>query len=122
MKQTKVKSKKKTLPEIPVQEIAKVAAEAALASYGIVGLVSRTSVLDVAREILRMEDFEKGIYIRVGAKGYEVDAYVCCADGVKIPEVLSETQKRIAYEEGKAFGAVFSAFNVYCADVKEKSK
>ncbi len=122
MKPIKKISAKKSLPELPVAEIAKVAADAALASYGIVGLVARTSLLDAAREILRLEDFEQGIYVRSSAKGYAIDAYVCCADGVKIPEVLSETQKRIAYEEEKAFGAVFSAFNVYCADVKEKGK
>ena len=107
---------------ISVEAIASIASKAVEGVYGIVGLVPRTGLIDAAREVLRRNESEKSIYVRKLAKsGYEVDAYVCCAEGVKIPEVLSEAQKRIAYEIERAFG-VKAAINVYCLTIEEASQ
>ena len=97
---------------ISVEAIASIAGKAVEGVYGVVGLAPRSSLIDAAKEVLRREELVEGIYVRKLAKGgYEVDAYVCCAEGVKIPEVLSEAQKRIAYEIERAFG-VSAAINV----------
>lgn len=104
---------------ISIDAIASIAGEAVEGVYGIVGLVARNGLIDAAREVLKIEDYQKGMYVRKLSKGnYEVDAYVCCAEGVKIPEVLSEAQKRIAYEIQRAFG-VKAAINVYCLSIEE---
>ena len=104
---------------ISIDAIASIAGKAVEGVYGVVGLVPRSGLIEAAKEVLRLEDYGQGIYVRKLAKGgYEVDAYVCCADGVKIPEVLSEAQKRIAYEIERAFG-VKAAINVYCLTIEE---
>ena len=115
----KIQSTPKGVRGISSEEIAGIAGEAASSCYGIVGLVPRNNLLDAAREILAREEYGKGIYVRKLTKGYEVDVYVACAEGVKIPEVLSQAQKKIAYELSRSFPERLIAVNVYCADIQE---
>ena len=105
--------------DISMEAIASIAGSAASECYGVVGLVSRGNFADTAREILRIEDYLKGIYTRKGKKGYEVDVYLRCAYGVKLSEVLAEVQKRVGYELEKTFGIRFAAVNVYVVDIEE---
>lgn len=106
---------------ISLEAIATVANNAVDGCYGIVGLVPRAGLIDAAKEVLRLKDSAKGIYVRKFGSGYEVDVYVCCVEDMRIPEVLSEAQKRIAYEIEKAFG-IKTAINVYCLNVKEAKR
>lgn len=105
--------------DISMEAIASVAGNAASECYGVIGLVPRASLADAAREVLRLEEYVKGIYARKGKKGYEVDVYLCCAYGVKLSEVLSEVQKKVKYELEKAFGVHFASVNVFVVDIKE---
>jgi uncharacterized alkaline shock family protein YloU len=52
-------------------------------------------------------------------KGYEIDVFLLCAYGVKLPEVCSEVQKKVKYDLEKTFGMKFAAVNVYVQDIKE---
>ncbi len=105
--------------DISLDAIACVAQTAAKSCYGVVGLSRRNSVLDAAKEILSAEKIEEGIYVRKIGKEYEIDIYLCCAEGVKLPEILSQTQKRVAYDLEKAFGIGFKGINVYVTSVQE---
>ncbi|MCR5348020.1 MAG: Asp23/Gls24 family envelope stress response protein [Bacilli bacterium] len=105
--------------DISLEAIASVAGGAASECYGVIGLVPRGSITDAAKEVLRMEEYVKGIYTRKVKKGYEVDIYLCCAYGVKLSEVLAEVQKRVQYELEKAFGIRFKAVNVFVVDIRE---
>ena len=105
--------------DISLEAIASIAGGAASECYGVIGLVPRGKLADAAREVLRMEEYVKGIYTRKGKKGYEVDVYLCCAYGVKLSEVLAEVQKRVKYELEKTLGVRFASVNVYVVDIKE---
>lgn len=107
---------------ISLEAIASIAGKALEGCYGIVGLAARAGLIDTVKEVLRAKDYGQGIYVRKLAKGgYEVDVYVCCAEGVKIPEVLAEAQKKIAYELDCAFG-IKTAVNAYCLIIEEAKK
>lgn len=99
--------------------IAQVAGEALSECYGVVGLASRNSLIDNVYELLKKEEFTKGVKCTSSKKGYEVDIYVVVAYGVKITEVASEIQKRVKYVLEKNFSVDFAAINVYIQDVKE---
>ena len=105
--------------DISMEAIASIAGSAASECYGVIGLVPRNSLADTAREILRLEEFFKGVYARKGKKGYEVDVYLCCAYGVKLSEVLAEVQKKVKYELEKNFSVHFASVNVYVVDIQE---
>ena len=99
--------------------IAEVAGEAVSECYGVVGLASRNSIVENVYELLRKEEYTKGVRCTSSKKGYEVDIYVIVAYGVKITEVASEIQKRVKYVLEKTFSLPFTAVNVYVQDIKE---
>ena len=105
--------------DISMEAIASIAGSAAIECYGVIGLVPRGSLADTAREILRLEEYVKGVYARKGKKGYEVVVYLCCAYGVKLSEILAEVQKKVKYELEKNFSVHFASVNVFVVDIKE---
>lgn len=105
--------------DISLEAIASIAGSAASECYGVVGLAPRGSLKDAAKEVLRIEDYVKGIYTRKGKKGYEVDVYLTCAYGIKLSEVLAEVQKKVKYELEKTFSVRFASVNVYVVDIRE---
>ena len=117
----KTERKKASKPKaIRAEDIASVAEKAAKLSYGVISLAPRTTLADVAKELIAHEEsFAEGIYLTHHKDGDEIDVYLRVAYGVKIPEVLAQTQKRIAYELERAFGVGFKAINVYAVSVKE---
>ncbi len=105
--------------DISMEAIASVAGKAASECYGVVGLSSKNSLKDNIFELLKAEDYVKGVYAHKGKKGYEVDVYVYCAYGVKLNEILSEVQKKVKYVLEKTFEMRFASVNVYVTDIKE---
>ena len=104
---------------ISTEAIATVAGRAASECYGVLGLSSKNSLRDNIFELLKAEDYTKGVYARKGKKGYEVDVYLYCAYGVKLNEILSEVQKRVKYVLEKTFEVKFPSVNVFVTDVRE---
>ena len=105
--------------DISQEAMASVVGRAICDCYGVAGLASKTALKDDHADVLNAEDFAKGIFCRKGKAGYEVDAYVYLYYGVKIPEILSEIQKKVKYELSKTFDIVLHAVNVYVIDIKE---
>ncbi len=105
--------------DISMETIATVAGRAATECYGVIGLTSKTSLEQYVWELLKIEDYVKGVYARKSKKGYEVDLYLVCANGVKLPEILSEVQKKVKYDLERTFEIKFAAVNVYVQDIRE---
>lgn len=106
---------------ISKEAIASVAGDAATECYGVLSLAPRSEIADSINILLKKEDYSKGVYIRKRKDDYEVDVYLAVAYGVKVTEVLSEVQKRVAYDLQKTFGLPFKTVNVYVVDVVEAS-
>lgn len=105
--------------DISIDVIASVAGNAALECYGVAGLASKSSFRDNILELLRVEEYTKGVYARKTQKGYEVDLYVSCTFGIKLTEVLSEIQKKVKYVLETTFGVRIFSVNVFVQDLKE---
>ncbi|MDO5330630.1 MAG: Asp23/Gls24 family envelope stress response protein [Bacillota bacterium] len=101
------------------EAIASVAGKAAAESYGVVGLAARPSLSSLFTGLLKIDEYEKGIYVSKSAKGYSISVYVYVAFGVRVTEVVSEIQKRVKYLSEKTFDIKLSAVNVYVQDVKD---
>lgn len=104
---------------ITMEAIASVAGKAASECYGVVGLASKNSLRDNINELLKNEDYIKGVYCRKKKDSYEVDVYIIVAYGVKITEVLSEVQKKVSYVLSQTFPVDFHRVNIFVQDIQE---
>ena len=86
--------------------------------YGVVGMASQKFVKDGIAELLKKENYAKGVVVRQGENGLELDLYIIVSHGIKISEVVHEAQKKVKYMMEKTLELKFSAVNVYVQGVK----
>jgi len=86
--------------------------------YGVVGMASQKILKDGLAELLKKDNYSKGIIVRTVEDKYELDLFIVISFGVKISEVVSEVQKKVKYELEKSLDLTFSAVNVYVQGIK----
>ena len=64
--------------------IAQIAGGAAIECYGIVGMASKHQIRDGLTDILRKENFAKGVLIRQEGDDLHIDMYIIVSYGTKI--------------------------------------
>ncbi|MCR4562175.1 MAG: Asp23/Gls24 family envelope stress response protein [Bacilli bacterium] len=104
---------------ISIETIAAVAGQAAMECYGVLGLSKKNNLRENINELLKKDDFKKGVYCTKKKDGYEIEVYLTVAYGVKITEVISEVQKKIKFDLEKTFHISFNQVNVFVQDIKE---
>lgn len=104
---------------ITEEAVASLSGEAASECYGVVGLVEPSASRAYIRELLKKEDFVKGVHTKKTKLGYEVDIFLVVAYGVKITEVIQEVQKRVSYVLKKTFGMQHVEVNVLLQQIIE---
>jgi uncharacterized alkaline shock family protein YloU len=106
--------------KITLDAVAAVAGKAATECYGVVGLAPRSALRESINDLLKKDDYVKGVYCKGDQKkGYEIGLYIYVAYGVKITEVVSEVQKKVRFDLEKTFSLPFNKVNVYVQDVRE---
>jgi len=106
--------------KISTEAIASIAGKAASECYGVVGLAPKNSLRENINELLKQEDYVKGVYAsKRGENNYSVDVYIYVAYEVRITEVCSEVQKKVKYDLEKIFQIPFETVNVFVQDIKE---
>ena len=86
--------------------------------YGVVGMASQKFVKDGIAELLKKENYSKGVVVRQEENGLELDLYIIVSHGIKISEVVHEAQKKVKYMLEKTLELKFNAINVYVQGVK----
>lgn len=104
---------------VSVEAIASLAGAAATECYGVVGMASQKVVRDGFAELLRKENYSKGIVVRETNEGLEIDLYIIVAYGMKISEVVESVQKKVKYVLEKTLDLDFKAVNIYVQAVKQ---
>ncbi len=89
--------------------------------YGVVGMASQQVFKDGLAELLKGENFSKGVIVRRTDKGFELDVYVILSYNVKISEVVLEVQKKTKYMLEKTLGQTFESVNVFVQGIKVSS-
>lgn len=89
-------------------------------SYGIVGMASQQIFKDGLAELLKGENYSKGIVVRKlqDTDAFEIDLYIIVSYNVKISEVVYEVQKKVKYVLEKTLQQEFNTINVYVQGVK----
>ncbi|EPZ39283.1 hypothetical protein C289_0728 [Anoxybacillus ayderensis] len=104
--------------EISNDVIAAIAGGAAVDCYGIVGMASKNQLKDGIAEILRRENFSKGIVVRQENDEVHIDLYVIVSYGTKISEVAHNVQTKVKYTLDKTLGLSVQSINIYVQGVR----
>ena len=103
---------------VSVEAIASLAGAAATECYGVIGMASQKLVRDGFAELLKKENYSRGIVVRETKEGLEIDLYIIVAYGMKISEVVESVQKKVKYVLEKTLDLEFKAVNIYVQAVK----
>ncbi|MDX8045014.1 Asp23/Gls24 family envelope stress response protein [Gracilibacillus sp. S3-1-1] len=98
--------------------IATIAGGAAIECYGIVGMASKNQLRDGIAEILRRENFSKGVVVRQEADDIHIDMYIIVGYGTKISEVAHNVQSQVKYNLEKTLGLRLQSINIFIQGVR----
>lgn len=87
--------------------------------FGVVGMASQNILKDGIAEILKKENFSKGIEVHQLEDGkVSIDLYIVVVYGVKISEVALEVQKKVRHVLETTLDISVDSVNVYVQDIK----
>lgn len=104
--------------DISNEVIAMVAGGAAIECYGIVGMASKNQIKDGLTEILRKENFSKGVLVRQENDRLHIDMYIIVSYGTKISEVAHNIQNKVKYTLDHTVGLAADSVNIYVQGVR----
>ncbi|MBE9387709.1 Asp23/Gls24 family envelope stress response protein [Vagococcus salmoninarum] len=113
----KIKTQAGTI-EISNDVIATVVGGAATDIYGIVGMASKNQIKDNLNEILRKENYSRGVVVRQEDNGVAIDVYTVVSYGTKISEVSRNVQETVKYNLETMLGVTANSVNVFVQDVR----
>lgn len=113
----KIKTQAGTI-EISNDVIATVVGGAATDIYGIVGMASKNQIKDNLNEILRRENYARGVVVRQEENGVAIDVYTVVSYGTKISEVSRNVQEKVKYNLETMLGVTANSVNVFVQDVR----
>ena len=98
--------------------IATIAGGAAVDCYGIIGMASKNQVKDGLSEILRKENFTRGVIVRQEENQVHIDMYIIVSYGTKISEIAHNVQSKVKYTLDKTVGLAVDTVNIYVQSVR----
>ena len=104
--------------DISTDVIATIAGGAAVDCYGIVGMASKNQLKDGLTDILRKENFNRGVIVRKYEDEVHIDMYIIVSYGTKISEVAHNVQTKVKYTLDQTVGLAVDSVNIYVQGVK----
>jgi len=104
--------------DISNEVIATISGGAAIDCYGIVGMASKNQIRDGLTEILRKENFTRGVIVRQEEDQVHIDMYIIVSYGTKISEVAHNVQSKVKYTLEKTVGLTVDSVNIYVQGVR----
>jgi uncharacterized alkaline shock family protein YloU len=98
--------------------IATIAGGAAVDCYGIVGMASKNQIKDGLTDILRKENFTRGVIVRQEDQQVHIDMYIIVSYGTKISEIAHNVQSKVKYTLDKTVGLAVDTVNIYVQGVR----
>lgn len=104
--------------QISLDAIASLAGGTITECYGVVGMASQKLLKDGLAELLKLENYSRGIVVRQNEEGLVLDLYIIALQGIKLSEVIYEAQKRVKYVLEKTLEVKCQAINVCVQGVR----
>ncbi|MFV0380461.1 MAG: Asp23/Gls24 family envelope stress response protein [Anaerorhabdus sp.] len=86
--------------------------------YGVVGMASKKLLRDGLSELLKKDNYSKGIVVRKKDGRLELDVFIIVGHGIKISEISFEVQKNVKYMLEKTLQIELNSVNVYVQGVR----
>ena len=104
--------------EISLDAIANLAGGAITECYGIVGMASQKTLKDGWAELLKKENYARGVVVTQDETGLVLNLYIIALQGIKLSLVVNEAQKRVKYVLEKNLEVKCNAVNIYVQGVR----
>lgn len=104
--------------DISTDVIATIAGGAATDCYGIVGMASKNQIKDGISEILRKENFSRGVIVRQENDEVHIDMYIIVNYGTKISEIAHNVQTSVKYTLNQTVGLNVDSINIFVQGVR----
>lgn len=104
--------------DVSTDVIAAIAGGAAIDCYGIVGMASQQQLKDGLTELLRKENFSKGVVVHPENGNISIDMYIIVSYGTKISEVAHNVQTTVKYQLDKMLGLAVDSVNIFVQGVR----
>jgi uncharacterized alkaline shock family protein YloU len=104
--------------EISNDVIATIVGGAATEIFGIVGMASKNQIRDNLNEILKRDNYSKGVVVRQEDDGVAVDVFIIVGYGTKISEVCRNVQDKVKYNLKSMLGITANSVNVIVQGVR----
>lgn len=103
---------------ITSEVIATIAGGAAVECYGIVGMASKNQLKDGFAEIIRKENYSRGVVVRQEDNSLHIDMYIIVSYGTKISEIAHNVQSQVKYTLNQSLGLAIDSVNIYIQGVR----
>src|SRR5690625_4414172 len=104
--------------KITNEAIAMLAGGVVTECYGVVGMASQQIFKDGWAELLKGENFTKGVIVNQTDDGIVLDLYIIVSYNVKISKVVLEVQKNVKYMMEKTLQQKIHQINVFVQGIK----
>ena len=104
--------------DISLDAIANLAGGAITECYGIVGMASQKTLKDGWAELLKKENYARGVVVTQDETGLVLNLYIIALQGIKLSQVVYEAQKRVKYVLEKTLEVKCNAVNIYVQGVR----
>ncbi|MBB6449341.1 putative alkaline shock family protein YloU [Geomicrobium halophilum] len=104
--------------DISKEVVATVAGGAATDCYGIVGMASQQQIKDGLSELLKRDNFSRGVVIREIEEDLHIDMYIIVSYGTKISEVAHNVQTKVKYQLEQMLGLSVDSVNIFVQGVR----
>lgn len=98
--------------------ISTVVGGAATDNYGVVGMASRNQLRDNVNDILKRENYSRGVVVTQNDNGISIDVYIIVSYGTKISEVSKNVQSKVKYNLESMLGVTANSVNVVVQGVQ----
>ncbi|MCD6520375.1 MAG: Asp23/Gls24 family envelope stress response protein [Anaerolineae bacterium] len=98
--------------EVSPRAIASITARAVLSCYGVVGMAAAT-LRDGIAELLQVDNYHRGIEVRLVEGQIVIDLYVIIEYGTRISEVAHNVMESVKFHVEKALGMPVVEVNVH---------
>jgi uncharacterized alkaline shock family protein YloU len=98
--------------EVSPKVVARIASDAVLESYGIVGLTNKNVFHDIA-DLLTVDNASKGVEVTMQPEGAVLDLYVVVQYGTRISEVVNGVISRLRYTLEEKMGIPVASINLH---------
>ena len=104
---------------ISQRAIASVASQAALGTYGVVGMSSRSLADGLAQLLVR--DPHRGIDVRTDGDAVHIDAFIIVEYGTRVSTVAASVAKSVRYHVEQMLGTPVAEVYVHVQDLRVSS-